>query len=310
LSRDDREDTAEADANSAAVNAVRALLTGIVDYAGLFPPAALDMPRAVRNYAAYRGSDDAWMLGRFVVPVARLDEFAAARGQGGHGDRWPLSALLGDDVARDVERAVAFNARGEGGATIESLEARAATPGDVGALAGMPVDGFSVFGELPWGPDPAPILTALRRAGFSAKIRTGGVTPESIPHASSLIRVMRACVDAAVPFKATAGLHHPIRGTYPLTYADGAPTGVMYGYLNVFMAAAALASGVSDQDAAAILTEGDPAAFALLAGAVRWRGRAIGADALLAMRDHVATSFGSCSFREPIAELRASALIR
>ena len=51
---------------------LRALLTGVIDYAGLFPPAALPMADAVRNYDAYRNGEHAWMLGRFVVPVPSL----------------------------------------------------------------------------------------------------------------------------------------------------------------------------------------------------------------------------------------------
>ena len=53
-------------------------MRGLVDYAGLFPPAALAMAEAARRYAAYLGSPEAWMLGRFVVPVERLDELADA----------------------------------------------------------------------------------------------------------------------------------------------------------------------------------------------------------------------------------------
>ena len=54
--------------------ALRTLLAGAIDYAGLFPPAALDMPEAARNYAAYRAGPHAWALGRFIVPSARLNE--------------------------------------------------------------------------------------------------------------------------------------------------------------------------------------------------------------------------------------------
>jgi hypothetical protein len=53
---------------------VRALMTGAIDYAGLFPPAALSMRDAVGNFARYRSSSHAWMLGCFVVPAARLEE--------------------------------------------------------------------------------------------------------------------------------------------------------------------------------------------------------------------------------------------
>src|SRR5690606_19531676 len=58
--------------------AARVLLSGIVDYAGLFPPAALTMWSAVQNYAAYRSGVDAWALGRFVAPAVRLHELATA----------------------------------------------------------------------------------------------------------------------------------------------------------------------------------------------------------------------------------------
>src|SRR5919107_1312328 len=58
--------------------AVRVLLTDAIDYAGLFPPAQLDMPGAVAEYAAYLDSPHRWALGRFVVPAARLADLADA----------------------------------------------------------------------------------------------------------------------------------------------------------------------------------------------------------------------------------------
>ena len=51
---------------------LRTLLAGVVDYAGLFPPAGLDMADAVANYARYRTCPDRWALGRFVVNASRL----------------------------------------------------------------------------------------------------------------------------------------------------------------------------------------------------------------------------------------------
>lgn len=51
---------------------LRALLSDVVDYAGLYPPAQLEFDAAIRNYAAYRASKDAWMLSRFACPVGRL----------------------------------------------------------------------------------------------------------------------------------------------------------------------------------------------------------------------------------------------
>ena len=50
----------------------RALLSELFDYAGLFPPARLDLDTAVRNYACYLDEPEAWMLSRFVVPASLM----------------------------------------------------------------------------------------------------------------------------------------------------------------------------------------------------------------------------------------------
>src|SRR3982750_507275 len=92
---------------------VRALLAGIVDYAGLFPPSALSMPEAVINYATYKNSNYNWMLGRFVVPAGRLDEFAESAkdffARGGQ-DAWKLSVLASEDIYETVRLVEDFNA--------------------------------------------------------------------------------------------------------------------------------------------------------------------------------------------------------
>ena len=133
------------------MSALRALLGGIVDYAGLFPPAALDMSTAVRNFAAYRHDPDAWMLGRFVVPIVRLDEFATARAAlTGERDRWQLTALFGADPERDIEQARAFNrVHGARWRSIDSLEGKLSTPSDIERVGRGAGDEFALFVELP-----------------------------------------------------------------------------------------------------------------------------------------------------------------
>ncbi|MEZ4387394.1 MAG: hypothetical protein R3D98_07400 [Candidatus Krumholzibacteriia bacterium] len=56
------------------MDARASLLEGLIDYAGLFPPAALDLPTALRRYDAHQRGNDARLLGRFVLPAARLPE--------------------------------------------------------------------------------------------------------------------------------------------------------------------------------------------------------------------------------------------
>jgi hypothetical protein len=55
---------------------LRALLAGVIDYAGLFPPAKLPLDEAIRNYARYRQEPESWMLGRFICPAATLSEIS------------------------------------------------------------------------------------------------------------------------------------------------------------------------------------------------------------------------------------------
>src|SRR5690349_19602148 len=101
------------------------LLTGAIDYAGLFPPAALSMRDAVARYADYRGTAEAWALGRFIVPLARVDELVTAqRETGAKQQGWRLSVLLGDDPVADSQRIRSFNATHARSALIDSAEAK------------------------------------------------------------------------------------------------------------------------------------------------------------------------------------------
>ncbi len=292
------------------MTALRELLTGIVDYAGLFPPAQLDMSAAVAEYAAHRRSPESWMLARFVTPVARLAEFAAAAA--GHlpeaGDPWRLSALVGPDPAADAATIAGFNAAHARRAVVDALELKAATPAEVEqALAALP-RGLTAYVELPLQADLEPLLAAVKAGGARAKVRTGGLVPEAIPAPADLARFMAACRAAGVPFKATAGLHHPLRAEQALTYAEASPRGVMHGFLNVFGAAALLRAGAPADEAEALLREQRPEALRFDPAGFEWNGRHLPAAALAAGRE-LAVGFGSCSFREPVADLRQMGLL-
>jgi len=302
---------------------LEALLRGVVDYAGLFPPSALPMEEAVANHAAYRASNDRWALGRFVVPVARLDEFQEA--VAAHletGAPWELSALVGDDPAADALRVAAFHRWAEGRARVVAIEARAGDEERVTAVtAAFPPrgatqldSGLEVWLEVPWalvpeGPGAGSdaelrtLLRTIRDAGAFAKARTGGVTSDLFPSPERLLAFLRAAVEEEVRFKATAGLHHPLRGSYPLTYAPDAPRGVMFGYLNVLLATAVLRAGGSKEEGLAALVESDAAAIGFGAEALEWGRFRFDAKGLADLRARTLGGFGSCSLREPVDEL-------
>lgn len=283
------------------------LMSEAVDYAGLFPPAALDMRSAVDEYARHRTEPNAWMLGRFVLPAVRLDEWSAAAPAVVEGNPWPLSVLAGnfDPVLRDT--IAAFNQRERGRAVIDTVETRATSPRELPAAS--ITSGVAIFVEVPISDDPAPLLDAIRDAGIRAKVRTGGTTPDAFPTAQQVARFIRRCVERDIVFKATAGLHHPLRAEYRLSYAPDAPQGTMFGFLNVLLATMIAREGGAQKDVTAALEERDPAAVVATDEAIVWRGRAFRIASLKAGRTRSMTGFGSCSFSEPVSDLKTLGML-
>lgn len=286
--------------------AVAALLDGLVDYAGLFPPAATPMPDAVAAYARYVAGTDRAKLGRLVVPVARLAELAAAvetlpaAQAPGSNAPWRLSVLAG---AADAATLTAFDAAHGGRLVIDTVEAKADTVADVERLGAALGRRYFLYVEIPVAQDPARLVAAIKAQDFRAKIRTGGVVAEAFPTAAEVLRFLAACADARVPFKATAGLHHPLRGEFALTYAADSARGTMFGFLNVFLTAVLLHAGAPRADLESLLEERDPRAIVADDAAIRWRGLSVTTAQIAAARATFVGSFGSCSFEEPVREL-------
>jgi hypothetical protein len=287
------------------MNSAREFLSGIVDYAGLFPPAGLDMKSAVSAYAGYLAGNDRDLLGRFVLPWKRLEEFASAAADVATStdDPWRLSATGSDDhdeTRRAIDR---FNASTKR-FTCDVVEAPVTSKDDVArAVAAFP-EPFELYLEIAPSGDPHELITEISNTSASAKIRTGGVVETAIPTPEQVYRFICECVNEGVPFKATAGLHHLIRGQYPLTYEANSPTATMYGFLNIFLASAFCAAGSSESAVLSILEEMNPAAFRFDDTGVWWRDHFIAYEQLSIVRQTVATTFGSCSFTEPVTEAR------
>jgi len=286
-------------------NAVAELLAHAVDYAGLFPPAALSMDAAAREFDTQRRGPDRWALGRFVVAAGQLDALAAARRALG-GAPWPVSVLLTDTkltVPRYDDLAPLLR--------VEAFEIKAASVAQIQAAQALVGLAPELYVELPADGDLGTLLSAVKALGAAAKIRTGGVTADAIPAPEAVAHFIVACVHAGVRFKATAGLHHLIRGQYALTYEPGSPHATMFGYLNVFVAAAFAHQGAPLHVVRQVLEEGDLAAFTTSAAGdtLCWRDRCLTPDQARATHAAALVSFGSCSFSEPLAELHAARLV-
>ena len=295
------------------MRSVDALLAGLVDYAGLFPPSSEDMRPALESYASYSEGEDRQVVGRFIVPISRLKELEDAgtglMPRGKSSKPWRLSVLVAEDVRAAGEEMLNFNRRHSaskhGHAVIDVAELKGSTADEIAHQRRDLSPTIVSYFEIPITQDVTPLVKAIARSGSRAKIRTGGVTPEAFPAAVRIIDFMAACRQESVAFKATAGLHHPIRGEYRLTYEPQSRTGLMYGFLNVFLAAALLYAGESEDTALDTLEETHASAFKFADAAITWRDKRVSVEQILATRSEFAISFGSCSFREPIDELTA-----
>lgn len=286
----------------------RVLLEGLFDYAGLFPPAGLGMADTVRNYAAYQRRADSWALGRLVVPVARLAEFEAARDALSEeellGTRWPLTGLLGADPVQDVAMAAAFNERhAHAGPRVMSLEGRAGSLPEVAALRTAVPSHFELFIELPLGRDMPGLVVAAKQVGARAKVRTGGVNAADIPEPEAVLAFLARCAESRTPFKATAGLHHPVRGPAPLSYAPDSARATMFGFLNLVLAATLLWQEGGRGSALRLLTAEDRGTLALEPDEARWAGVRLSRDAIARARREFVLAIGTCSFTEPVDEI-------
>jgi hypothetical protein len=232
---------------AAVSDARRAALTALIDHAPTFPPASLQAAEALEEDRRARASEHAWLLRRLVWPASKLEALG--------GEERELSVLLDAPYGGDP-RAEAVETRWD--AQLQTLVGEA-------------------YVELPLGDGIEERVAVLARRGYRAKVRCGG---ESVPSAAELGSFIRACREARVPFKATAGLHHPLA-------RDGA-----HGFLNV------LAACVFEDEAA---LEGD---VSLDEEALGWDGRAAGADELERARRERFVAIGSCSFFEPVDDLR------
>lgn len=243
-------------------SSLEALLANLIDYAGLYPPAALPLRDVAERYAAYRASPHGWMLNRLVLPAAKLAETPLA-------DGWRVSLLVDSEP-------------GPLPVQVETLETKLARGLSLPTYCEARVEQVT---------------------GAFVKVRTGGLTPESVPPPEAIADFLHRAAERRLPFKATAGLHHPIRSLHTLTYAADSPRAAMHGFLNVFIAAAFAWYGEVEL-LPHIIKEEDPRAFEFAGDELRWRGRRLTAEEIRAARRDFAHSFGSCSFEEPVADLR------
>jgi hypothetical protein len=244
----------------------RALLEGLIDHAALFPPASMTMRDALAEDRAARQSEYAWMVDRFVCPASRTGEIGRLSA--------PVSVVL------DAE----FSARAD------AIETRLEAPRPdsrqlLRTAQSLRALSHEVYFELVLGErwrDSVPAAVgAIAAVGGRVKLRCGGL---SVPSSEQVALVLRACHGTGVLMKATAGLHHAL------------PNGGEHGFLNLLCAATYAHGGDAN---ARELTE------MLNAEALdELPLEEFHADEARDARQRLFKGFGSCSWREPVEDLR------
>ena len=191
---------------------------------------------------------------------------------------WPASRLGDLDGEDDRELSVLL----DGGESVVPTQAPPIEAVETHWEAGLDALLGEVYVELPLGDGLEEKVAALAERGLRAKVRCGGA---EVPPAEELGHFLACCRDAGVRFKATAGLHHPLA-------AEG-----RHGFLNVLAACAF-------DDAAALTGEVE-----LDADGLRWRGREAGPEELARVRRDQLVAVGSCSFFEPVEDLKALGIL-
>lgn len=293
---------------------LRAMLEGVIDYAGLFPPARLALPQAVEEYLGIIQGPEKWMVDRFACPVGKLADLSVELTEHVEEPFVPVAVIGGNHpdhkhwkhgIEHDASEMVKFQRSVENHAEVQAYEVRipdhahlAEYVNDLKAFTNV-----DVFVELPWDPAMPDSLAMLAELdAVCPKARTGGLEAAAFPSAQSLAAFIQQCVQLDLGFKLTAGLHHP------LPRRDESTGAQMHGFLNVLAATSlAYSEDLSSREIEDVLTESDPKAFAFKRDSLVWNGHKAALEDIEIART-LFLSFGSCSVKEPLEGLESLGL--
>jgi len=310
-------------------SSVKTLLNGLFDYAGLFPPAALPLPDAVDEYLAHRQEADDWMLGPFVMTSGHWDALEDVADRLSSDSPLPVQLLpppaaeladIDDVLTAALKDAETRLERLQGRVSVVGFEWK--LPEDAQLEASTAVLAISriesVFEGSSFADRPR-YLEIIRDEAFlrqlplyflalgaqqrpdrlKAKIRCGGMKETDFPSTAELAAFLHAALRTGYPFKATAGLHHPVR------HFNQHQKVMMHGFLNVFFAVTiGRCEGLDATGIGEILEDTNPNHFVFTDSGIEWKGLKATTTEFIRDRRQLALSIGSCSFDEPRQDLR------
>lgn len=305
----------------------------IIDYAGLFPPASLELGQAFHNFVFYSQGEYRWMLGKFIIPAKRLAELGSLLDDMTIDGRVPLSVLgsssenvneFNELFKSDISAIQEFTSKYSGTVSVDAFEVR--LPAEIfkneknseilKLMSGISTSletalgkNIPVFYEVTLTKDyeseiirTVETIGALnKRCGY--KLRTGGTEASAFPEPEVIAFAIMTCCEFDVPMKCTAGLHHPIRH-----YNEEVKSN-MHGFMNVFAAGIlAYTSNLDESEIIEVLTDRDPYEFVFTENGFTWNENEITNSEIKTAREKFMLSYGSCSFDEPIEDLKTMEL--
>jgi len=323
------------------IKSLKDFCENIIDYAGLFPPASLNLAQAFNNFVMYKQEEFEWILSRFVIPAGRLSELEEMMNQLKYSEDLVLGfSVLGspsknivefrNELQRDIDHIDAFRKKFGKRVNTDVFETRLpndlleeGTSKEISSLMSHVSESFkqklgadiTAFYEpnLKGSSHSNVVKTAealalhnkaLGSANAGFKLRTGGVEASAFPSYEEIAFVLMTCIEYEVPMKCTAGLHHPIRHYDELSACE------MHGFLNVFGAGIfAYVSDIVEEDIIRILKEDDPYTFYFDDDGLEWSDLKLTNAEIKKAREKFMLSYGSCSFDEPIDDLKTMELL-
>lgn len=294
------------------------MLEGVIDYAGLFPPAQLEMRKALEDYARGVEKYD-WLVDRMVVTAARIGEAAAAAESLRYASPdEPIYACVvaspiasGSTAGEVIDRDLALM-DSQNILIPSTYEIRLPEDGIVQAAKALSrrmhrfePSGIEVFIEIGWGENLVENIHAVSGEieEFGLKARTGGVKAEAFPSVSELATFISEAVSLEQLVKFTAGLHEPLR------YLDVDLNCHRHGFLNaIFAFYGAVALDLNTSEIEQILAIEDPEKVKFTDESAFMGDFELNLDAIEVGRDWFG-GFGSCSYEEPITGLRRLKLL-
>jgi hypothetical protein len=319
------------------VKSLKLFTERLIDYAGLFPPANLLLAQAFNNYIVYTQGHYNWMLSKFIITVKKLSELSGLMEEMNIKSKVPLSLISsgGENADKflknlkwDIEAIKEFLNKNSNSLSFDVFEIKIPQGLDlankkdnlkvlINSVNNEIEQNFGkniqTFYELTVDNNfdyelinTIDTISEFRRSGKNAgfKFRTGGMDPSVFPTSDKITAAMFTCLEFEVPMKFTAGLHHPVRHFNEVQDIE------MHGFLNVFGAGIlAYCCDLVEEEVVEILESQEAYDFEFDEEGFNWHDFSLSNEKITEARKKFMVSYGSCSFDEPIDDLKMMDLL-